>query len=358
VTENATSRVRGGAVTAMIVDDSAFFRKRLVSMIERDGRIRVIAQAENGAQAVTLAGTRRPAVIVMDVNMPIMDGITAVRQIMARNPTPILMFSSLTHEGARESLDAIEAGAVDFMPKQMEGDTSHEQLARNLCDRLVALAGERVAKRAGAARPVPAPRAAESVPVPRGVGLVLIGSSTGGPIALQGIVAALPANYPVPVVVAQHMPDRFTAEFAKRLDSTARVRVLEAADGTPLSPGTVYIARGGMQTELVDRARYGTLAVRAPQSGEIYQPSVDVLFRSAASFAGRQALALILTGMGADGCEGARALKAAGARVWSQDEATSVVYGMPQAVARAGLTDQVLALEAIGPALARVTGRA
>lgn len=356
MTENATSRSKGGEVTAMIVDDSAFFRKRLAAMFERDGRIRVVAQAENGAQAVTLAGTRRPGVIVMDVNMPVMDGITAVREIMARRPTPILMFSSLTHEGARASLDAIEAGAVDFMPKQVDGQGGPESLGRALCDRLVALAAD--APGAALARQsvgVNAP-AKSAVSVPRGVSLVLIGASTGGPIALQTILCALPAAYPVPVVIAQHMPDRFTAEFAKRLDGAARVRVCEAEDGMQLVPGTAYIARGGMQTELIDRGAYGTIAVRAPIEGEIYQPSVDVLFRSAADFAGRNALALVLTGMGADGRDGASLLKRAGARIWAQDEATSVVYGMPQVVAKAGLADEILPLDAFGPALGRIAG--
>ena len=369
----------------MVVDDSAFFRKRLVAMLEKDGRIDVVAQAENGAQAVTLNSTRRPAVVIMDVNMPVMDGITAVREIMSKRPTAIIMFSALTREGARESLDAIEAGALDFMPKNLE-QGAQASVAKTLCDRVVALAANPPARarptvraRAGGRHVGLEPARVRAVPVtgsaaqsthphiasartgdsnvalPSGTRLVLIGASTGGPVALQSVVAALPANYPCPVVIAQHMPDRFTAEFAKRLDATAAVHVVEAADGEELKAGTVYICRGGQQTELRRGGSFGRLAMRAPAPGEIYAPSVDVLFTSAASLGADKLLALVLTGMGADGCAGAKRLKQAGARIWAQDEASSVVYGMPQAVARAGVLDHVLTLPAIGPALARIS---
>lgn len=392
----------------MVVDDSAFFRKRLVAMIEKDGRIEVIAQAENGAQAVTLNSTRRPAVIVMDVNMPVMDGITAVREIMAKRPTAIMMFSALTHEGARESLDAIEAGALDFMPKNLESGTgSYDEMGRLLCDKLVALAanptsrarptvraravgrptaagsaGATAAPPSAVRRPAAAPAgplsgtpssagttspagAAAAVPrrateglvsVPPETRLVLIGSSTGGPVALQKVITALPANYPYPVVIAQHMPDRFTAEFAKRLDASSAVHVAEGADGDELKPGTVLICRGGMETELRRGGSVGRLALRKPNRGEIYQPSVDVLFRSGAELCADRILAVVLTGMGADGCEGARELCRRGAHLWAQDEATSVVYGMPQAVAKAGLVEHVLPLPQIGPSLAKFRG--
>lgn len=385
----------------MVVDDSAFFRKRLVAMIEKDGRIEVIAQAENGAQAVTLNSTRRPAVIVMDVNMPVMDGITAVREIMAKRPTAIMMFSALTHEGARESLDAIEAGALDFMPKNLDSTAgSYEEVGRLLCDKLVALAsnptsrarptvraraegrvstsaaagvaaasgGRAVPPRFGTeAVRMPATGAVEApvgvsparrisdaaVSVPPETRLILIGSSTGGPVALQKVITALPADYPFPVVIAQHMPDRFTAEFAKRLDAAAAVRVAEGADGDELKPGTVFICRGGMETELRRGGSFGRLALRKPNRGEIYQPSVDLLFRSGAELCPDRILAVVLTGMGADGCEGARQLRQRGAHLWAQDEATSVVYGMPQAVAKAGIVEHVLPLPQIGPSLAK-----
>lgn len=390
MTDSEAPSRRARKVTAMVVDDSAFFRKRLVAMLEQDGRIDVVAEAENGAQAVTLNTTRRPAVIVMDVNMPVMDGITAVREIMSKRPTAIIMFSAVTREGARESLDAIEAGALDFMPKNLaQGAHAYESVAKALCDRVVALAANPPARarptvraRAGgrhvgsdpahvravpgtgnAARSTPAhvvnTRSGDSnVALPSGTRLVLIGASTGGPVALQSVVTALPANYPCPVVIAQHMPDRFTAEFAKRLDATAAVRVVEAADGDELKSGTVYICRGGQQTELRRGGGVGRLAMRPPASGEIYAPSVDILFASAASLGADKFLALVLTGMGADGCEGAKRLKQAGARIWAQDEASSVVYGMPQAVARAGVLEHVLPLSDIGPALARIPSAA
>ena len=350
------------AVRVLIVDDSGFFRRRIAEILRADPRLEVAGFAANGAEAVEAAVRLRPDVVTMDVEMPVMDGIEAVRRIMARAPTAILMFSSLTHEGAEATLAALEAGAADFLPKRLQDLAADQaEAGRLLRERVLALAGggrrarAAVAAAAGApARmpapaPVPRPRPA---PVSRRRELVVIGSSTGGPVALQRVLRALPAGFAAPVVVVQHMPASFTGPFAERLDRICALTVREARDREPLAPGRVALAPGGRQLYLERDGGVLRVRLRDPQPGEHYKPSVDVALSSAAEAAGAGTLAVIMTGMGADGREGARRLKARGGAVWAQDEASCVIYGMPRAVVEAGLADQVLALEDIGPALA------
>lgn len=330
-------------IRVLVVDDSSFFRTRIRQELERTGAIEVAGEAVNGAEAVRQAASLRPDLITMDVAMPVMDGISAVREIMRASPTAVVMFSALTRDGAKATLEALEAGAVDFLPKQ-PGALVGEGNGMGLSDRVISIARHKGARRA----PAPAPAAARRRRgQPR---LVVIGASTGGPVAIQKVLAALPAAYPYPVLVAVHMPAEFTPTFAERLDSLCPLQVKQAVDGDELRPGRALIAPGGMQT-LVESAG-GRLRVKVladPQ--RLYKPSVDITFGSAARALGEAVQAVILTGMGADGTEGARLLKERGAAVWSQDQATSVVYGMPQSVARAGYSDRVLPLEEIGPAL-------
>ncbi len=330
-------------IRVLVVDDSSFFRTRIRQELERTGAIEVAGEAVNGAEAVRQAASLRPDLITMDVAMPVMDGISAVREIMRASPTAVVMFSALTRDGAKATLEALEAGAVDFLPKQ-PGALVGEGNGMGLSERVISIARHKGARRA----PAPAPAAARRRRgQPR---LVVIGASTGGPVAIQKVLAALPAAYPYPVLVAVHMPAEFTPTFAERLDSLCPLQVKQAVDGDELRPGRALIAPGGMQT-LVESAG-GRLRVKVladPQ--RLYKPSVDITFGSAARALGEAVQAVILTGMGADGTEGARLLKERGAAVWSQDQATSVVYGMPQSVARAGYSDRVLPLEEIGPAL-------
>ncbi len=350
------------AVRVLVVDDSGFFRRRIAEILRADPRLEVVGFAADGAEAVEAAVRLRPDVVTMDVEMPVMDGIEAVRRIMARAPTAILMFSSLTHEGAEATLAALEAGAADFLPKRLQDLAADQaEAGRLLRERVLALAGGRRVQAAAAAAgaspavPVRAPRPRlRPVPAAGRHELVVIGSSTGGPVALQRVLAALPAAFAAPVVVVQHMPASFTGPFAGRLDRICALEVREAADREPLAPGRVALAPGGRQLYL-ERAD-GALRVRLrdPRPGEHYKPSVDVALASAAETAGAGTLAVIMTGMGADGREGARRLKARGGTVWAQDEASCVIYGMPRAVVEAGLADRVLALEEIGPALADV----
>jgi two-component system, chemotaxis family, protein-glutamate methylesterase/glutaminase len=344
----------------LIVDDSAFFRNRIAAALAPADDIEVVGIAGNGQEAIQKAQSLRPDVITMDVEMPVIDGISAVRRIMAEAPTRILMFSALTKEGAKETLEALEAGALDFLPKDMQGAGRGEDVNNMLLERVRAVGRARLPAMKGTAaryhsqvgrpaRPTHAAAGREIRPA-----VVAIGASTGGPVALRQVLTALPHLYPLPVVVAVHMPGSFTKAYAERLNAVCAVEVREALDREPLRPGLVLVAPGGKQMS-VERGPSGHhVRITEPLPGQIYHPSVDRLLSSvAASFSGK-ALAVVMTGMGSDGLEGARKLKAAGCAVWSQDEKSCVVYGMPQAVERAGLSDRVVMLDEIGSMLSRV----
>ena len=356
-------------VRTLVVDDSRFFRRRIVEMLSADPRIEVVGEAVDGKEAVEKTKELKPDVITMDIEMPVMDGITAVREIMKSCPTPVLMFSSLTTEGAQPTLDALEAGALDFLPKRLDdlsGD--RDEAVRLLRSRVFTIGVKgRTARREGEARggPPTAPRRPapsappKPAPVPAkrtgAIELLAIGTSTGGPVALQRVLTQLPADFPVPVVMYQHMPGTFTPAFAQRLDSLCKINVRQAVDGDVLKPGVALLAPGGQQMR-VERSRPGATArvkVEEGDSGLTYKPSVDLGFSSVAESFGGAVLAVVLTGMGADGREGARALRAKGASIWAQDEASCVVYGMPAAVVDAGLTERVLTLDDIGREIAR-----
>lgn len=348
----------GARLKVLIVDDSVFFRNRITAALAPAEDIEVVGTASNGQEAIQKAQALRPDVITMDVEMPVVDGISAVRRIMTEAPTRILMFSALTKEGARETLEALEAGALDFLPKDTQGGGRGEAFSSLLLERVRAVGRARLPALKGAAAghyhaPVSRPSRAHAGRELR-PSVVAIGASTGGPVALRQVLTALPRHFPLPVVVAVHMPGSFTKAYAERLNSVCAVEVREAQDRDPLRPGEVLIAPGGLQMT-VERGPSGhQVRVTEPLPGQIYHPSVDQLLSSvAAGFSGK-ALAVVMTGMGSDGLEGARKLKAAGCSVWSQDEKSCVVYGMPQAVERAGLSDRVVALDEMGPALARV----
>lgn len=351
-------------IRLLIVDDSLFFRRALREVFASDPRLEVIGEASNGRQAVLKACELKPDIITMDVEMPIMDGISAVRRITERCPTPILMLSALTKAGAEATLDALDAGAVDFFPKN--GDDPEDTLARSgrrLCSRvrMLALRSQRESAPAAPLARQEAPAATETRPrggrggAPSGFlsrqGLVVIGASTGGPAAVPAVLGRLPADFPLPIVIAQHMPGAFTGPFAQRLNDSMPVRVVEASDGEPLRPGTAYVIPGGKHGELAGRHGAYKLNLRDPVADEHYRPSVTLALSSAARVAGGDLLAVMLTGMGDDGAEGARQVAAARGHVWAQDQATSVIYGMPAAVAKANLAESILPLGQIGAAI-------
>lgn len=379
-------------VSVLVVDDSGFFRKRLTEILTSSGQIKVVGAATNGREGVELSEKLRPDVITMDYEMPVMDGITAVREIMRKRPTPVLMFSSLTYEGARVTLDALEAGAVDFLPKNFEEIArDNSQLQKILIDRVLDVARSRPGNKAAPAAPGPsAPADRESSPAlrsraapverprsslrerpatPSPIGdaetgrrlarrgtarhyaVVGIGTSTGGPVALQRVLTALPASFPAPLVLVQHMPASFTPAFAERLNKLCQIEVRQAEDGDVLRPGLALLAPGGKQMMIENRSGQARVRILPGDERLNYKPCVDVTFGSLArSFPGKT-LGVILTGMGSDGKEGCRLMKQSGSDVWSQDEKSSVIYGMPMAVAKAGLTDEVLSLDDIGPRL-------
>lgn len=382
------------AIKVLVVDDSGFFRRRLTEILSSDSGFQVIGTAVDGRDAVDKTVELRPDVITMDYEMPVMDGISAVKQIMQRCPTPVLMFSSLTHEGARVTLDALEAGAVDYLPKNFEDISRNpERLKQMLHDKIRAVARTnksawgrsrpprtaapvgttaarlpdkdstgsvtrpsvaRGALRPGAgiaatARPEATPQlAGRMAPKAKSYKLVAIGTSTGGPVALQKVLTALPANFPCPILLIQHMPAAFTNAFAERLNKLCKIEVREARDGDMLRAGLALLAPGGKQM-MVD-AR-GQVRVLDGDDRLNYKPSVDVTFGSAAKVFSDRVLAVVLTGMGADGREGARMLKSAGSQVWAQDEASCVIYGMPMAIIKANLADAVYSLDEVGPNL-------
>lgn len=369
------------AVKVLVVDDSGFFRRRVSEILSSDPNIQVVGTATNGREAIDQVLALKPDVITMDYEMPMMDGITAVRQIMQRCPTPVLMFSSLTHEGARVTLDALDAGAVDYLPKNFEDISRNpDKVKQLLCEKVhtVSRSNRRystfcsssvatpstsprgtasalpasTAPRAGsaAAAPAPAPAASRSpAPKRKAYKLVAIGTSTGGPVALQRVLTQLPANFPAPIVLIQHMPAAFTKAFADRLDKLCRIRVKEAEDGDVLRPGLALLAPGGKQMMIDGR---GAVRILPGDDRLNYKPCVDVTFGSAAKSFHDKVLAVVLTGMGADGREGARLLKQSGSQVWAQDEASCVIYGMPMAVVKANLSDAVYGLDEIGRNLA------
>ncbi|MGY4489974.1 protein-glutamate methylesterase/protein-glutamine glutaminase [Pseudomonas sp. TE3610] len=371
------------AVKVLVVDDSGFFRRRVSEILSSDPAIQVVGTATNGKEAIELAQSLKPDVITMDYEMPMMDGITAVRHIMQRCPTPVLMFSSLTHEGARVTLDALDAGAVDYLPKNFEDISRNpEKVKQMLCEKVhtisrsnrrftsysapapaapapaPAATSSLASSHAPAPRPVPArtpaashaPARAEhapSSPAPKrkNYKLVAIGTSTGGPVALQRVLTQLPASFPAPIVLIQHMPAAFTKAFAERLDKLCRISVKEAEDGDVLRPGLALLAPGGKQMMVDGR---GTVKILPGDERLNYKPCVDITFGSAAKSYGDKVLAVVLTGMGADGREGARLLKQGGSHVWAQDEASCVIYGMPMAIVKANLADAVYGLDDIG----------
>ncbi len=358
-------------IRILIVDDSLFFRRALREVFSSDPRLEVVGEASNGRQAVLKACELKPDIMTMDVEMPIMDGISAVRRITERCPTAILMLSALTKAGAEATLDALDAGAVDFFPKN--GDDPDDTLARSgrrLCSRvrMLALRSQRENGRAGGSAPAATERAAppprpatysagtrQQRAAPSGFlsrqGLVVIGASTGGPAAVPAVLGKLPTGFPLPILIAQHMPGAFTGPFAQRLNDSMPIQVIEAKDGEVLRPGVGYVIPGGQHGEIAGRHGAYKLNLRAPVSNEHYRPSVTLAFSSAARVAGDDLLAVVLTGMGDDGADGARDVVAKNGHVWSQDQASSVIYGMPAAIAKANLAEAILPLTQIGAAI-------
>jgi two-component system chemotaxis response regulator CheB len=335
-------------IRVLVVDDSPFMRGVLPPKIESDPRFKVVGTAVDGRDAIEKTLALSPDVITLDIDMPNMNGIDALKEIVRLSTASVIMLSARTEQGAAITLEALALGAVDFIPKSRGVERIHEKL-------LAAMEAKSQRSRAAAPRPVVVratapPRAAGGARV--NAKICIIGSSTGGPQALQAVLSQLPDNLPVPVVIAQHMPPNFTKALAQRLNDTCKPKVVEAADGMALAKGTVYISPGGMQT----RVTAAEVKVSPDQGESLYKPSVDVLAESARSAFGKNILGVMLTGMGGDGAAEFAKLRKLGGYNISQDQASCVVYGMPRSLVEAGGADEVLPLDQIGARIRSALG--
>jgi len=348
-------------IRLLVVDDSAFMRKAIENMVKKDPDIEVVGNGKNGLEAIEKVKALKPDVMTLDIEMPRMDGLTALQKIMAENPLPVIMVSSLTTEGADSTLRALDLGAVDFIPK----DKSFASFGvMKIEDQLIAKIKSFAKKKTFFRRPIlskpasaladrhatAAKPAAPSVsrPAPKVTSkkkLIVIGTSTGGPQSLQKVIPMLPADLGVPVLVVQHMPPNFTKSLAQRLDSLSKLTVLEAQGREQLEPNHVYIAKGGTHLKLKRVGGHLYTDVGTEPSDTLHIPSVDITAASVAEVMGRDALGVIMTGMGSDGAKGLQLLKLKGGSVLAQDESSCIVYGMPRAVVDAGYQDEVVPLE-------------
>jgi two-component system, chemotaxis family, protein-glutamate methylesterase/glutaminase len=335
-----------GDVRVLVVDDSAAARRLLTLAFADRTDVRIVGLAPDGHAALERARTLRPDAVVLDVEMPVLDGLGTLAALQAEHPDlPVIMFSAATERGAAVTLEALSLGATDYVTKPA-GATGHHQAVREvreqLLPKILAAVGHR---RRRAARPVPpTPAGARPARVPGRIDVVAIGASTGGPAALQTLLARLPAGFPLPVLVVQHMPAMFTRQFAERLAGAGHLQVAEASGGEQLRPGQVWLAPGGRHLAVTGRADgLARVVVHDGPPEHSCRPAVDVLFRSLAATCGNRTLAVVLTGMGKDGLEGARQVRGRGGWVLAQDEASALIWSMPGGVVQAGLADGVLA---------------
>lgn len=361
-----------GKIRIMIVDDSAVIRSLLRHVVSSDPGLEVVATAGDGATALGAVALEHPDLILLDVEMPIMNGLVTLRKLREQgHKMPVIMCSALTHRGATVTIEALASGASDYVAKpsgQASREAAERALAQDLIPKIRALTAQIRPQSVfpAALQPAPAPLPGFAPPAIQPMpatapAVVAIGVSTGGPAALDVVLPALPANFPLPVLVVQHMPEVFTKLFAERLARRCRLQVSEAWEGAPVSTGSIYIAKGNWHMETLAAAnlnRPPTLHLTQDPPENHCRPAVDVLFRSVARVYGPAVLAVVLTGMGSDGLAGCRILRSQGATVFAQDQPTSTVWGMPGAVTQAGLAHRVLPLSGVAPEILRTVSRA
>ncbi len=360
----------GKIIRVLIVDDSAFMRKAISMMLEEDPQIKIVGTARNGEEGVEKALELKPDLITMDIEMPQMDGLTALKLIMDKNPTPVMMLSSITTDGASATLDALDLGAVDFIPKQLSFVSLDivkikDELLKKIKDivsrksilmaqfrsrKFSKLKSQQAAQNRFDGKETASVAISRSFAIPKrnhSISLIAIGSSTGGPPALQAIIPKLPRNLPVGVVIAQHMPPKFTKSMAERLNSLSQVTVEEAKGGEEITPGTVFIAPGGQHLTVRKSGSKAYTVVSSNPQESLYKPCVDNLLDSVANAYGKFGMGVILTGMGNNGVKGIENLKNKGGIVIAQNEETCIVYGMPRAVIEAKLANHISPIDNI-----------
>lgn len=350
-------------IRVMVVDDAVVVRRIVANVLAEDPGIEVVGTAANGRLALAKLAHLAPDLITLDIEMPELDGLQTLVELRKSHPRlPVIMFSTLTERGAAATLEALARGASDYVTKPANAGSvtlAQERIRAELIPRIRALCGHVVPllKSAAPALPNPVSPPVLSRPMPPVRAEVLaIGVSTGGPNALATVIPALPAEFPLPIVIVQHMPPMFTRFLADRLSSTSRISVREGVEGGLVEPGVAWVAPGDYHMVLRRDGEQVRLSLNQAPPENSCRPAVDPLFRSAAALYGHRALGLILTGMGQDGLLGAGAIRSAGGQLWAQDEETAVVWGMPGAVVGAGLADQVLPLERVAAELARCAG--
>lgn len=333
-------------IKVLVVDDSTFMRRTLIGMLNSDPGIRVIGEAVDGEDAIQKVRTLSPDIVTMDIEMPRMNGLDALKIIMKEMPLPLIIVSSLTEEGAKETIKALEYGAVDYMPKNLSGNVVNIVNIKNDLIEKVKLFGHKKLKARGVSDAGKSISLAEQCP-PQGknkIDIVVIGASTGGPKALQEVLPKLPKNFPCGVLVVQHMLPLFTASFAERMNELCQIEVREAKNGDPIKTGLILIAPGGYHVKIrkwqSDEAHVKLLK----EPPMLHMPSINIAMESVAREFTEHALGVIMTGMGNDGSEGIKAIKDAKGRTIAQDEDTSVIYGMPKAAIDSGCVDKIAPL--------------
>jgi two-component system chemotaxis response regulator CheB len=365
----------GRRTRILIVDDSAVIRSLLRSVVATDAGLEVAGTAGDGESALSLMASLSPDLVLLDVEMPVMDGLLTLKKMRTRgHRMPVIMCSSLTQRGASVTIEALASGAADYVAKptgQAGRDAATQALVQDLIPKIKALTGQPAAPppsvfpglTPGAARmpsTMPPGPPQRMQPITASPTVLAIGVSTGGPAALDVLLPLLPANFPLPVLIVQHMPELFTKLFAERLNGRCPLAVREASEGEAVKPGTIYIAKGNWHMEVLTASRVGlphTLHLTQGPLENHCRPAVDVLFRTAVSAWGSGVLAVVLTGMGSDGMIGCRMIRDHGGTVLAQDQASSAVWGMPGAVVNAGLAHRVLPLNAMAPEILRLGGR-
>src|SRR5713226_6467799 len=349
----------------LIGEDSTFMRKVLEQIFNSDDQLQVVGHAKDGREAVAMAESLKPDVITMDINMPHMDGLQATAQIMTTNPKPIVIVSSESKEGAASTLKALELGAIEFVAKPSSGIDLDMQSVKDDLLRKVRMAAKvrvvRTASRvaltvqgsngsAAPAKPTPLPvRTTPVIPADQRFPVVVLGASTGGPATVMRLAPGFTRDFPAAVFLVQHMPAAFTTQYAAQLAEFTSIRVKEAEANEAVQPGTLYICPGGQHLRVTPTGRIQLDGTSGRING--YLPNMDVTMESVATYAGALSIAAVLTGMGSDGTNGAKAIKAAGGLVLAQDEATCVIFGMPAEAIKAGAVDQVLGIDDIYPAI-------